>query len=299
MKKQILFAAASAALLLASCDKEGTNTQTFTTQMMNYITEVSPTGAPTGEATIEGGLYKFGFDYNSSTVVMTAENLPSRVGISTFSTPALPATSNAIQNIVVNTKSAITPEVSVENLTIAYTPGVTPTDVTIPGVDNQQFPYGYMYPITRYTIGGDYLVRTFWPDMVFFGTTTTMFNETMSEPLTNIRYRIILKKDDKVYKATMVIYEAQFAPQMPKMNLVLEKLDVDFQPNGIVISGKDVIPQYLDGGSLLPNPNFPFDDLRFVIHGTNLTEGRAEFSVAGRFVGSFNGTYIQLDAEKK
>lgn len=292
MKKQILFAAASAALLLASCDKEGTNTQTFTTQSLNYITEVSPTGAPSGEVSIEAGIYKFGLDYNNSTVSMSAENLPSKVGVTSFSTQALPGSQNSLMNITVDTKSTLMSEVSVDNLTMAYSAYQVPQEYSdIPGIANQTIPYGGLYVVTRYTIGGNYLVRTIWPDMLFSGTTNTSFNGTTFENK-GIGYRVILNSKDK--KATLVIYDAQFAPQMQKMNLVLENLAVDFQPNGIVISGTDVIAKYAEGGQLQENPNFPFDDIRFVIRGTNLTEATVDFSVAGRFYGSFTGSYILL-----
>lgn len=292
MKKQILFAAASAALLLASCDKEGTNTQTFTTQSLNYITEVSPTGAPSGEVSIEAGIYKFGLDYNNSTVSMSAENLPSKVGVTSFSTQALAASQNSLMNITVDTKSTLMSEVSVDNLTMAYSAYQVPQEYSdIPGIANQTIPYGGLYVVTRYTIGGNYLVRTIWPDMLFSGTTNTSFNGTTFENK-GIGYRVILNSKDK--KATLVIYDAQFAPQMQKMNLVLENLAVDFQPNGIVISGTNVIAKYAEGGQLQENPNFPFDDIRFVIHGTNLTEATVDFSVAGRFYGSFTGSYILL-----
>lgn len=292
MKKQILFAAASAALLLASCDKEGTNTQTFTTQSLNYITEVSPTGAPSGEVSIEAGIYKFGLDYNNSTVSMSAENLPSKVGVTSFSTQALAASQNSLMNITVDTKSTLMSDVSVDNLTMAYSAYQVPQEYSdIPGIANQTIPYGGLYVVTRYTIGGNYLVRTIWPDMLFSGTTNTSFNGTTFENK-GIGYRVILNSKDK--KATLVIYDAQFAPQMQKMNLVLENLAVDFQPNGIVISGTNVIAKYAEGGQLQENPNFPFDDIRFVIHGTNLTEATVDFSVAGRFYGSFTGSYILL-----
>lgn len=292
MKKQILFAAASAALLLASCDKEGTNTQTFTTQSLNYITEVSPTGAPSGEVSIEAGIYKFGLDYNNSTVSMSAENLPSKVGVTSFSTQALTASQNSLMNITVDTKSTLMSEVSVDNLTMAYSAYQVPQEYSdIPGIANQTIPYGGLYVVTRYTIGGNYLVRTIWPDMLFSGTTNTSFNGTTFENK-GIGYRVILNSKDK--KATLVIYDAQFAPQMQKMNLVLENLAVDFQPNGIVISGTNVIAKYAEGGQLQENPNFPFDDIRFVIRGTNLTEATVDFSVAGRFYGSFTGSYILL-----
>ena len=292
MKKQILFAAASAALLLASCDKEGTNTQTFTTQSLNYITEVSPTGAPSGEVSVEAGIYKFGLDFNNSTVSMSAENLPSKVGVTSFSTQALAASQNSLMNITVDTKSTLMSDISVDNLTMAYSAYQVPQEYSdIPGIANQTIPYGGLYVVTRYTIGGNYLVRTIWPDMLFSGTTHTSFNDS-GEENKGIGYRIILNSKDK--KATMVIYDAQFAAQMPKLNLVLENLSVDFQPHAIVIRGNNVVAKYSEGGQLQENPNFPFDNIEFIIQGQNLTQATCNFSVAGKYYGTFDGSYILL-----
>lgn len=156
-------------------------------------------------------------------------------------------------------------------------------------------------PKLRYRLGQNNMVYTFWTDLYYCGKTVA---EVMGKPDSNyenldIGYRI--KFDLKKSKATVVIYNAKFNEHMPAMKyLILPNLDVQFtNDRGYVIEAENVVPLCVEGNSdenagvLLDNPSFPFTSFKFQAE-NNMVEGTCEFTVAGRFYGSFVGKYMEF-----
>lgn len=305
MKKQLLLAAGAAMLLTASCDKESESTMNQTIYTLNYITGVTPTGAPDGEASISSGAYTFNFNIGQQNCTLNIENLPSDVSSKNIVTPELSYSTNPKDgSIRINPPilSGSGLDVKFNELMFATAFYAAPTDVTITGVPSQATPSNYFgYLLTNYTVNNTYLVRTLFTDMVFKGNTMTSVNGTPGNFSTeDILYRVYFTKLDKnEKKANMVIYNAKFAEAMPvKVNLLLEDLDVVLEPAGIRIKGENVVPKMSEGYTTTPATNFPFDKIEFVIGGAVLNSGYCNYEVAGKYTGIFTGNYLFISSEK-
>lgn len=299
MKKIILGAAAVAMMIgVSSCDsKEGTSTMNFPVTTYNHVADMVAGGVPT----VVGSTYKFNFDTMAATVTVGAE-LPISGSNISFVTPSISYTggmynyeNNYYEVINVNSMVAGTAsnQATVANLdcqltSIAYYPP------QIEGLPQVSIPYGYKYAVMSYNIGNNYKVKTFWSDMTFKGNTTTHYSLSgANKEFTSkdVLYRVVMNIKDK--KATVILYNAKLAEEMPKpiTNIVLKDLPVSFDANGYSINAKDVVPDVYESGVATPNPNFPFDSFTLSSRG-DLTSCNIYYSVAGKYQGEFNGSYV-------
>lgn len=147
---------------------------------------------------------------------------------------------------------------------------------------------------------GDYQINSIPLDALYLGSTNTTTPMAGSAPYTNkdIGYRIKLNVKDK--KAMFVIYQAQFAEQMPKLEaIVLKDLPVVFQNGSYSITASDVVPQMPEGGKLIDNDKFTFENLKIRIGGELLNEATINFDIKGGFKGYFSGSYVEPNALKE
>lgn len=172
--------------------------------------------------------------------------------------------------------------------------------VTVPG-----------YPVTgagmsRLVMGYDYAdtyrVRTFYPDNTFAGKTVTDWpdSEAAGGVATmegeNTIYRLVM--DIEKGTADMIMYEPKFSDKMPPISaLVLKGLTLTLTPSGYEVTGTGVIPEQLEAGATTPVEAFPFNSIRIVTTDSGMTQASIDFTVAGRFHGSFTGECIWTDSK--
>lgn len=153
----------------------------------------------------------------------------------------------------------------------------------IPGFDSPKLQNGDgSMLVMQYNIGNEYTVRTVQPDEFFSGTTVTTINMggTMSQfENKEAGYRVKLNKDYKT--ADVIIYNARFAEQMPKLTaVVLRGLDVKFEDGNYYIEGKDIIPQVPESGALTDYTNYPFNNFELTFTDHKLTCAYISYNVS-------------------
>lgn len=299
--RKIIFAAVAASLMtLASCkNNEGVSNVTYSVPTYSMITNIVDGGEPV----IAGTLYKFNFDMMAGTATIGSElplgsnnnisfvtsSIPYTGGIYTFEgkpyevidVKSFKAGSASNQESIIDLECQLTQ--------IAYLPPV------INGLPRFEYPVDLRYAVMHYNIGEDYRVRTFWKDMTFRGTTTTSYpdKEGVTKNYTNkeVLYRIVM--DIKEKEATVILYNVKLAEEMPMTisNIVLEKLPLAFDANGIKIVASEIVPKIYEGSEATPNPKYKFDTFECDILG-DLTNATIRYKVAGMYQGQFTGSYL-------
>ena len=322
MKKLLSMAMFGAALTLASCSTDVDNSDSINAYIYNYVTRSNGQGDPK----VDGCYYKFDFNWDQRHVGVTTDqiNIGGENKLS-FVYNALPLSSNGTGTTFwseSNTPVTASNGQQVTNFKFELNPGINLPPVNLPDANLSEdiagnkpkvslgfaLPVAYtyqgpslMFTKMSYEIGREYLVRTFWEDNVFSGTTNTTVNRNAAMGYQSDKPAYRVKLDMKKKKATVVLYNAKFNERMPEMNLILLDLDVNYTNSGIVVTGSNVVPRVMEGMYLGPNPSFPFTTFKFEIYG-DLTVGRCEFVVtpdpaavpnmpAGTtFEGGFTGT---------
>lgn len=316
MKKMLMVAAAACLIGLGSCNKDGENYQQFSLATYNYV---SNTGL--GQAIITPTLYSWTINYDNSTMTMVntgvsvgIQNVGVKVEGMKFQSALVEYegrggsyfAGNSVSNgsagngmEVTGVNYEITPLFNLPPEQLSYTAdasaGLIQPDLTY------SYPGGAMktYTVLDYKIGTAARVRTFWPDLVMKGETVTSVNGVSGSEFKSDQIVYRVKMDVDKNTATLVIYNAQFNSQMPKMSaLIIPGLRVRNLDSGIEIDGIDIKPLYIEGGRLMENPNFPFNTIHFASN-DKLTGGTLDFTVAGRFTGSFTGKGVLTDESKE
>ena len=296
-----------------SCDKEVENNASFSSSTYNYVVHLDGEGEPV----IKKGYYTFVMDYETKKLSISTDmvdmgtdddvkfttneikyntsvvNFNGGVGTVIYGTELTPGTTTDGRELR-NLRFELSP-LYYEPPTITYTKDDT-SPLPQPDLTYRKRTTGRNgeAPKMLYQIGEDYMVYTFWPDLYYNGVTKTsvMGDDNSTFESQDVGYR--LKFDIAKKKATVVLYNVQFNPQMPKMEcLILPDLDVEFTNNGYIVDAHNVVPLYIENMKIMENPRFPFTTFRFVAE-TNMVEGTCEFTVAGRFYGSFIGKYMEF-----
>lgn len=170
--------------------------------------------------------------------------------------------------------------------------GFLTTMVTV-GNDNPALVLGYR-------VNGA-TVRTFYPNMVFYGTTKTSYSMAgadKSYEATDAKYQVSFSEDMK--KANVVIYNVRFAEEMkkPLEAVILKDLDVTLDKDGYKINGTDIIPDVKEGSGTTPYVNYPFRSISLKSSNADLTQITCEYVVSVAmgptsmdFSGEFTGIY--------
>ncbi|MDE6027346.1 MAG: hypothetical protein K2G23_04705 [Muribaculaceae bacterium] len=302
----------AAGMMLASCDKESVNRSTEQIQTYNYVTHTNGQGDPV----ITKGYYNFGFDYVNRTVVLSTDMVQygedqdtgfstesfafTYVGVGGFEGGQVNVLHGADQFPCTARNGMKITALRFELTPAYYTPPMIEYDVD----PDPSFPFPQpdlsykaregSAPKIRYRLGEDYQVYTFWPDLYYKGVTKTEVIGDASSAFESLAVGYRVKFDVKKKKAQVVLYDVKFHPDMPKMEcLILPDLDVNFTNNGFEIEAANVNPLYIEGRKIMENPRFPFTTFKFVAQ-DNMVEGNCDFTVAGRFHGSFTGKYVEF-----
>lgn len=293
MKKSLLICSAFAALLTTACSKDNTKSEySYNIPILNYVSSMDGTGEPV----ISGSYYNYKMDMVASTMVVSAQ-----VGTSTNGTTQFTTSDLSFQPLYYNIDGSLVEIIKSESFVAGKTDSGDPindfyceltslvnTPPVIPGLPDVVLP-NIKYTYMHYNIGSKYTVRTFWNDLTFSGYTNTSYPGGSFESK-NILYRVVMNVKEK--KATVILYNAQFAENMPELtNIVLKDLPIDFKNQGYVIKASNVTPEIYESGEGTPNNKFIFNSFELNSSG-DLTSANCYYEVNGTFNGEFSGSYI-------
>lgn len=307
MKKIIFGIAAFSMLTMNSCkDNDGTSTMSYPVSTYNLVTPYTGDTDPI----VNAATYKFNFDLMAQTVAVSTELALSTSGVTSFVTNNIGYTGGLYQLNEAVAEDVLTPSGEIINIK-ANTAGTTNTSLdvtdfqclltvfpyippTVDGIEAVSCPYGYEYAVMSYNLGDRYQVRSFWPDVTFKGSTTTHYPYgTENKTFTNkdVLYRVKMDLEKKT--ATVIMYNALLAEEMPKAisNIVLKNLPVVFSNQGYSINAENVVPEVYEAGTATPNTRFVFNNFSLVVEG-DLTEAAISYKVANVYEGNFTGSYI-------
>lgn len=288
MKKNFFILAAGLPLLLASCtnNDDPTFERTVGYNVCNLIVPVDQSQKPyaqTGSFTFVtesyAGTVKVGSEgvsVNNTTYPIQTSNLPmasTNAFSFAFSTPLLygEGANYKIQDF----SGQVTNVINSANLLNL------PPVPTVSGITD----FGTACLI-NYEISNIALVKTFQREAYYTGITTSQFGSSSAESKDAV-FRIIL--DVEKNKATAVIYNAQFAPMMPKLTFILRDLQLVYTRDGYKVSGENIVPEGVDKS---PYPAFPFDSFTLSTSDKFLTTATIDFSVASKYQGQFKGSLL-------
>lgn len=147
-------------------------------------------------------------------------------------------------------------------------------------------------------------INTFPADCFYKGLTVTSVvgSATQGFQTEDVIYGVSI--DLAKSKATVVMYNVQLNPAMPKIKaIVLENLDFVLTPGGYRIEGSNVVPGVVEGGATTPNPTYTFGTFQLAtrqgdeITKSDFTSVAIQYTVAGgRFEGKFTGRWPNVYA---
>lgn len=150
--------------------------------------------------------------------------------------------------------------------------------------------------VASFNLANEYTAKTITPRCYFAGNTVSKYESggehktfTTDKPI----YYMDIDLDAK--KADMVIYNAQFAPEMPSIPR-MQVLGLTVEPDrtyGYRIKGSGIAPIAGEGANAVPYPAFTFYDLEFHPISEDLTQGQLTFRVGERYSATFRGSYLK------
>lgn len=305
MNKNLIFAFAAGALMLASCNKksEPQAIYNYTFPTYNYVVDFNDNN----KVSIVPSLYQYQMDLIAGTLKLTSALSLGDATVN-FTTDDMkfeayyPMYEDEYYEIIkyksllagTTNNSLPVQDLTGELCSLSYYPS------SIPGIDDPTSPYGRSIKMS-YNLGNRYNVRTFWSDMTFKGVTSTSYPSTGGGTATfsnnDVLYRVVM--NFKENKATIIFYNVKLAETMPAItNIVLKDLPVTLNSYGYTISGKDVVPEVYEGGKGVPNTKYVFNEIEFASSG-DFTSADCTYKVAGVFNGYFRGKYLLTSDDMK
>lgn len=294
IKNTILTASAVAlTALMSSCNMDNNSTQYFNVSLCNLVIPADADAEVTAQSKVN---YKVLYHLGNGTATVTSDAM--NIGGKSISLTSDPmkfseriSTSGYARNFSGNGSmsdgTAVTGLTGFESTLFYYYPTVVPGIVGVTPITNCVG--------LKYNVGSEYEVKTFGQDMYFAGETVTHFSMPdapgQSFSYKESIYRIVFSDD--LSKATVVIYNAKFAPQAPTLTAVcLTGLEVKLNRNGYDITGENVIPKVLETDGVTEYQHYIFNKFSFQSAGDMLTKCVCSYTVAGSFQGAFEGAYV-------
>lgn len=314
MKKTILGVFAAVSMLMASCSTDvKDSTQILTYPVYNLVTDLDKGESIDGskeKTKVMLGAYTVFYNLTQGYAsVSTAVNYPISFDDVkyTFSTDTVKYVGSFIDSpdgraytidiknlsgYVNNDKAMPLKDVRCELVPFNYpTNGRLPNIPTVPELSI--IPQGLLMD---YKIGDLFSVKTFMPDAIYTGRTTTNYQTAGGEFKSFVApesmfYRVIL--DMKKNTAMVVFYNAKFAEEMPvTLNIVLDELPITWNQGSYSVTATNVVPKVPDGNKLTENENFKFDKFSFQFTDSRLTDALITYDVAGKYRGNFKGSSL-------
>lgn len=314
MKKIFTFGVISSMLVagLASCDKTGKDEMVINFDALTYNLITPLDGSE--DYSVYQNVYSLKIEAHNSTVEIASPTmLMPNGGKLNFELPALKYT--LYQGIIdqryaaaykFDTNAAGENNSQVKNLAAYFTQACyLPSDVnyldmkvTVPNVASSMsgFPGYPLYFVANYELNDQWLVRTFWPDQSFRGTSVINNAGAIFENK-DILYRIVMKIDATGVigkKADVVLYNAKFDedPDVVAVPAILLKdLNLTFSSKGWQISGSNITGNTVQDGTLAPNADYMFDSFEASATG-DLVSMNCNLLLNGKFSTTFTGDYM-------
>ena len=314
MTKKLFLAAASMALILGACSKND-DAPTFTQEItyrkaISVVYPLAQTSEEQGEASMAE--YKVKYDIyaaGSGAASLAVKDLKVGGVATSFITTDLPMTSYGfsdkgytyVMNVIDAKGDVLTGDNvnSVADLKVYITNGIYDLRLTAPGVTNDYGSDVGLY--LHYDLNKKFLVKTFQRDTYYCGKTVTTYpsEEGMQAyENENINYRVVV--DVEKSKADVVLYDAKFAAPAPALTgMVLRGLDVTYFNGGFQISGKDIVPEVMEGdNATTPNSRYTFNDFTLSSSSSDLIDVECSYTVATVFKGAFSGSAIRITGDR-
>jgi len=297
MKKAILGLIALSAMTLASCDTDSKDT----TGTNSYNVATLVTDLSTGESFVTPASYSVFMNFTqgkgsvstkNQALVNTAGNSNTFVSDTTTFDYKYFETENGNGDAILfkNLKGNMNEDktLSLNNFKFIITSLFYQYPGTISGIPNMIISQPAV--LMNYDADGKYNVKTIPSDAVYLGNTITNM-ESVSYTNGNMGYRIVFDFTKKT--AQLIMYKAKFAEKMPELTaIVLNNLPVEFRNGSYSIKGENIVPQVPEGGKLIDNETYKFDNINISITDELLTKAIIRFTVAGKFSGVFTGEYV-------
>lgn len=297
--KKILFYA-SMAILFTSClgDEDDSKFKIKETlKLANLVIPESETEEPYVLADVK---YDFELEHIHNTAIVRVEDmmLDMHTKLSFESNPVQSSSNNytqgsvyrfSIENISTLVNGMYNAAYQIEDmncmLTTAY---YAPTEM----LQQNPAPLGRL-AVMSYEIGDLYDVKSFPVSAFYSGETKTYYvTKGGSEKTFSSRsalYGVNMNLAEKT--ADIVIYDAQFAEEMPmKLTMMLKGLNIEFTREGYVIKGENIVP--LVGNDAIEYPQFAFNEFVFECNDEFLINANVKFTVAGQYRAEFSGKYL-------
>lgn len=301
MKKTLLMGAlAVAGLSLTSCSNdpsENSISSNYLIPAYNLFTD----GSGQTQPFVGIGKYNFSFLFPDNTVAESVSQMPGPGGsLISFNTAASPFTASVVEldaenmEVISFSTNAVENNPNVSNIKCLLTQAAyAPGEAQVPGYTRFFPSESQHFVVTQYNYA-NWLVRSFWPDMTFKGTTNTQMPQGHFENTTT-SYRVVMHREsDNTIgdKADVIMYNALFAQGMPELTIVVKDLDLKFTNMGYEISGSNITPFMVEAGQLQEAPRYVFNSMSIDVTG-DLTSMNARFTVANVFTGNFTGASIK------
>lgn len=169
----------------------------------------------------------------------------------------------------------------------------TPSEIgEIPGIGVLAEAWRKPVVAMGYNIGNLYSVHTFSCDSFYGGVTNTTAGQMGSFSSAEVIYRVAI--DAAKAKADVMIYNAQFNEKMPKLQMALRGLNVEWGKDAYVVKGTDIVPEVLEAGAFTPNESFIVNSFELATTGDDLTNAQIDYVVKGMFHGSCTSSTVKL-----
>ena len=305
MKKSLVIGISGILVALSSCDSKVTDTYriTFETNALNIITDLSTDetkpvkckyNVSLDYTSYHGTISSVTFDLNGENVSISVPDTEFRtnnyLGHSIFTN--VPGVANGNLNYSLIDDLFVTSPLYYYSTLGAGKYTYKPTLLSDPRGNSFLLPV----MLASYKIGNDYKVVTFQQDTFFAGDTNTTYNMGNGEEkytTETIGYRLYIKED--LQSAVIIIYNAKFSasPNEPvKQAIIIDNLDINYSPEGIVVEGSDIIPSMVEGETETPVPAFIINNIKFETDNEVFTGAKITYTVAGAFHGEFSGMYV-------
>ncbi|MCM1369354.1 MAG: hypothetical protein NC204_03170 [Candidatus Amulumruptor caecigallinarius] len=300
MKKITLIGAAVAALALASCSSDNENSQTRNYSLTAYNLYVPATGG--GNVEFKEVVYNLTARTPENKLMISVDNMPvTGASVASFRTVEMPFTigysqidGSSFQSVAASSANPTASGLAVKNLNMLWTQAFYAPPYAVAGYENWLTPGGMReFLVMQYNLSDMWNVRTFFPDLIFHGATTTEYGMGPYENSGTV-YRIKMNLDNPVsshYTADLIVYNAAFEKGADSATVILKNLDLSFSSSGIDVSGNNVNATMQSAGSS-SSSTVMFDSFKAKILG-DLTNVSINYRVDGRINGAFTGSCVK------
>lgn len=301
MKKSLILGVALVGTLLASCDKDQSDSKmSFKIPTANLITSLD-----SGETYMNTSTYAFDLNLTKGLAVIGCDNLVVNNNSLSFTTDEKTFLTNGYWIVVDNPTGTVTGNstLQLKNSYFSANPYYNFNFTYVPGYVTQ--PTFERLVVSQYNLGDEYRVVTFNTDAFYMGETKTVYpsmdgsGTVNNYTSTEMTYRVVMNIQKQT--ADLIIYNAKFSAserEPVKVAIIAKDLTVKLNNGAYTIEGSNIIPEVVEGGASTPYPNFIFNSINFTTTNSTLTECSISYEVAGMYKGSFTGSYLAVDPQK-